>query len=113
MEDRHRCDDCGETFSEEELEKAKCLGLHTIAKLTERIDPGCLVPSGECPDCRALVYPEKPRFVTREMEDKLRELVDTAEEMEEPAPHDYVADLVARLRRQFREARELLNRLYP
>ena len=80
MKERHRCDNCGETFSEEVLEAADKLGLHVIDRLTERIDPGGIVPSGECPDCGALVYPADYRFVPRWFEDLLRELVKIRDE---------------------------------
>ena len=44
-----RCDDCGKIWPEDELKEPK--------RLSERLDPGGVVPSGECPDCGALAYP--------------------------------------------------------
>jgi len=49
---RHRCDDCGSIV----------LGrrLLPIVDIEQRLEPGSVVPSGECPHCRALCYPMKP-----------------------------------------------------
>jgi hypothetical protein len=44
-----RCDDCGRVWPVE--------GLKEPARLSERLDPGGIVPSGECPECGALAYP--------------------------------------------------------
>jgi len=49
-----KCDNCGRF-----VETARQV-VHTwpdIPNLTERIEPGGTAPSGECPDCGALVYP--------------------------------------------------------
>lgn len=48
-----RCDGCGAVIPN---------GLLTlpIPRLEQRIDPGGVVPSGECPDCGSLCYPAKP-----------------------------------------------------
>ena len=48
--DKHVCDNCGHTFLAEDLQP--------IERLEERIEPGGTVPSGQCPDCGALCYPE-------------------------------------------------------
>ncbi len=45
----HRCADCGK------IVKGKSLA--PIHDLEQRIEPGGVVPSGECPDCGALCYP--------------------------------------------------------
>ena len=45
----HRCDNCGEIWKADELGK--------IENLDNRVDPGSIVPSGECPECGALCYP--------------------------------------------------------
>ena len=48
------CDNCGQAWSTHDLQ-------HTfpdIPKLGERIEPGRIVPAGECNDCGALVYPQ-------------------------------------------------------
>lgn len=47
--DLHRCDNCNKVFAKVELAEAKHLAMRT--------DPGGVVPSGECPDCKALCYP--------------------------------------------------------
>lgn len=43
------CDNCGLRFLNEELRPVK--------DLHERVEPGCPMPAGECPDCGALAYP--------------------------------------------------------
>jgi hypothetical protein len=47
----HECDDCGETYDEDDLNE--------IEDYHQRVDAGGIVPSGECPDadCGALCYP--------------------------------------------------------
>jgi hypothetical protein len=47
-----RCDDCGRTWPIGDLAEPK--------RLSERLDPGGVVPAGECPDCGALAYPVRP-----------------------------------------------------
>lgn len=47
--ERARCDNCGHTCREDELEP--------IVDLLMRIEPGGTVPSGQCPRCGALAYP--------------------------------------------------------
>lgn len=44
-----KCDNCGWTGD-------MIPDLSEIPYLAERLDPGSIVPAGECPDCRALVY---------------------------------------------------------
>lgn len=46
----HRCDNCGIAWTDDELER--------IEDIENRIDPGSVVPSGECPACGSLCYPE-------------------------------------------------------
>jgi len=48
-ESQHCCDGCG----------AFVLGksLLPIQDIEQRVEPGGMVPSGECPDCGALCYP--------------------------------------------------------
>jgi hypothetical protein len=50
-----RCDNCGKVWDEEQVENSLENG--GIDKLLERIEPGGMVPFGECPECGALVYP--------------------------------------------------------
>ena len=45
------CGDCDWTGSGKELDM--------IHDIQERIDPGSIVPAGECPDCGALAYLDK------------------------------------------------------
>ena len=47
---KHLCDNCGKTFVEKKLKEIK--------DLLQRVEPGRIVPSGECPECGALCYPE-------------------------------------------------------
>lgn len=51
MEDSMRCEHCGHTWLEEDLGQ--------IHHYWERVEPGGVVPLGQCPDpdCRALCYP--------------------------------------------------------
>ena len=46
---KHKCDNCGIVWTGDELER--------IEDIENRIDPGSIVPSGECPECGALCYP--------------------------------------------------------
>lgn len=50
-----KCDNCNKQFLIEELKKQ----WPEIPHLVERLDPGGVVPHGECPDCGALVYEHK------------------------------------------------------
>lgn len=52
MTPQSRCDDCGHLWSDSELVEPR--------HLSQRLDPGGVVPSGECPDCGALCYPLDP-----------------------------------------------------
>lgn len=54
----HRCDNCRKIWTAEALKD--------FCDLMERINPGGIVPSGECPECSALCYPYEPtqRVVT-------------------------------------------------
>jgi hypothetical protein len=45
------CDNCGGEFWNKRL--------HEIDDLAQRLDPGGVVPSGQCPACGALCYPRK------------------------------------------------------
>lgn len=50
-----QCDNCGKSWTDYELENQ----FPNIPDLTERIEPGGIVPAGECPTCGALVYPRR------------------------------------------------------
>jgi hypothetical protein len=67
MLETHKCDNCDLTVTVEEDSTiigdnsdgeyaGQDFGLHTIDKLHTRLDPGALVPSGECPECGSLMY---------------------------------------------------------
>src|SRR5437764_868308 len=45
---RSVCDNCDSVWSEDELDKIRDLG--------QRVQPGGVMPSGDCPDCGALCY---------------------------------------------------------
>lgn len=47
--DLSRCDNCGKLHSEEMLED--------VQKLSMRVAPGGMMPSGQCTECGALCYP--------------------------------------------------------
>ena len=47
-----KCDGCGAALEENELKKV----WPNIPDLGQRLDPGGVVPHGECPECGALVY---------------------------------------------------------
>lgn len=49
---KHICANCGESWTEDQI----IVGLDSIPDLHQRLDPGGVVPSGECPECFALVY---------------------------------------------------------
>ena len=46
---QHRCDNCGWVGRGDELDP--------ICDLVQRLTPGGVVPSGQCPKCQALAYP--------------------------------------------------------
>lgn len=54
----NHCDNCNWTGPDEELN----VEFPDIPDLMERIEPGGVVPSGECPACECLCYPveDKP-----------------------------------------------------
>lgn len=47
----HECDNCGAKWADD--------GMDQIEDYWQRLDPGGVVPSGQCPDCGALCYPTK------------------------------------------------------
>lgn len=52
------CDNCQSVFHHKDL---KPLG--AVHKLGERLDPGSIVPDGECPSCGAFCYRPQPALV--------------------------------------------------
>ena len=46
---KHICDDCGKRWTLQEVVEAK--------EMIQRVDPGGIMPSGQCPECGALCYP--------------------------------------------------------
>lgn len=50
MPNKHKCDDCGAVVTDAKLKTE-------IKDFAQRVDPGGVVPSGECRKCGALVYP--------------------------------------------------------
>ena len=76
----HRCDNCGHEFSDRELEELGKV-FPGIPGLRERLDPGGIVPSGECPNCGALCYPTDYRFVPKEIETALKDIVQAYDEL--------------------------------
>lgn len=51
LKGEHGCDNCGEVFGGEDISP--------IENFFQRVEPGGIVPSGECPKCGALCYPVK------------------------------------------------------
>ena len=53
LEHTHECDNCGKVSASKEI-----LSIDDMdwGQLLKRIEPGGIVPSGECPDCGALCY---------------------------------------------------------
>lgn len=49
---KSKCDNCGWTGADS--------GMANIKDFFQRVEPGGIVPSGECPDCGALCYPHEP-----------------------------------------------------
>lgn len=49
----HECDNCDWSGTEDELGRQ----LFEMPDLLDRIDPGCPVPSGDCPECQGCCYP--------------------------------------------------------
>ena len=47
--DKSRCDNCQKVTSDEDL--------NSVNDIYERVDPGGVMPSGECPHCGCLAYP--------------------------------------------------------
>lgn len=48
------CDNCGKTWPAE-----KCIPLAECPDLAARLEPGALVPAGDCPECFTFVYPAR------------------------------------------------------
>ena len=64
------CDNCGKVTS--------MIDLEMITDIEERLDPGGIIPAGECPECGALAYvieDAKPKLLI----DVLRGILDRAE----------------------------------
>ena len=69
---KHECNNCGAVYAADEELAAV---FPNIPDLWERLDPGGTVPSGECPQCGALVYPqaEPPALVCKVCGDNVQE----------------------------------------
>ena len=64
-----KCADCGWTGHDDKGMKA----LRYCDALGERLDPGCVVPAGECDECGAFVY-----FTDQKSREQWRNLADDA-----------------------------------
>jgi hypothetical protein len=91
-----RCDNCGYECSQDEL-------ILSIQDLLQRIEPGGIVPAGECPKCKSLSYPVKKE--TEKLADFVRLIarMKTEEEFGEDVPpsEDWIStlnDLIAQAR---------------
>ena len=53
----YTCDNCGRNYEDEKQLRQL---FPNISGILERVEPGGVVPIGECPHCCALVYPANP-----------------------------------------------------
>lgn len=60
---KNRCDNCDWTGDDDAL----ACTTSEIPNLAQRIDPGGVVPSGECPECGCLAYPPLPPLTLAEL----------------------------------------------
>ena len=99
----NRCDDCNKKWTDEQLEEHNKLGVENIPDLEQRIDPGCEVPSGECPACGALVYVVKKRQITITVNEKNARKMLTEWHVDEITDRKmaryYANDLIDRMRK--------------
>ena len=72
-----KCANCGKEWPEAHLNPVK--------HLYERVKPGGVVPSGECPDCGALCYPDDPGLLPPESPEDNELRMDQEETPEESA----------------------------
>lgn len=56
---KHICNNCGAKWDKENV--------IYVFDLQQRVDPGGIMPIGECPDCGALCYPAKKRSPTKKI----------------------------------------------
>jgi len=55
----HACDNCGRVWKTEDLASI----FPDIPDMTERLEPGNEIPSGECPHCHCLTYIDRDKAV--------------------------------------------------
>lgn len=93
MEMVHECDSCGWTGTEEQL---GCV-MADMDNIFERLDPGCVVPSGDCPECQACCYPldaaHYRNAAAADLLDALKSIVEAADHPDNEKDNDFVEDL--------------------
>jgi len=100
-----RCDNCGTEYRADELEM--------ISDIQERINPGCEVPAGQCPDeeCGALCYLAEPPEWT--LSGRFEKMNGFAEQVARMSPYsidssdDKLEDAVATMNRLIADSRKL------
>lgn len=112
----HQCDNCGAEYSFAELEE-KGIGLETVPDLCQRLTPGCLTPSGECPSCSALVFPVHPDFVPKEFEEALTDIINADDFVKKEAVDGFhnerLANAHKRLKQAMQNGRDTIAKYYP
>ena len=72
------CDNCGQSWPERAMNPAK--------DLDQRLEPGGLVPLGECPNCGALCYPDTGPFAAAP------ELLEAAQMFDHPGVYGLIGN---------------------
>ena len=98
---RSQCDDCGWTGPDTKIKVA----LGEVPYLYERLDPGSIVPSGECPKCGSLCYP----VVRPNLTQNIHALLDGVEWS--PSTLDEIATLLRRNGYPVRDTSETWRRV--
>lgn len=86
---KHQCDNCG-WEGDEPLRV-----LADVPDLMERLDPGCSIPSGDCPECQALTYELNSRQLLVDAAEDLLEACKAAEAVLNPYIHHEPVEMCA------------------
>lgn len=79
------CDDCQSIDNATEL--------HEVKDLLQRVEPGGMVPAGECKNCGALCYPKKVHPI-RMQEEACEYFGVDSEDRQELTPEESMVDIV-------------------
>ena len=85
-----------------------------VHHLWERLDPGCEVPAGECPECQCLCYHTDDRSISRRLgqwRDMANAAVDILEQLQEGA-HDYLWSEVAEIIEDRQVLTDVVDKFY-